>query len=95
MRFENLINYGLLSPPQDDFFVIIFCNIEKQGSFLYASNYSVGVNIFFELNKKLAELMSKQNYNVTIEETHHTQKKDAPSGTCNFYRGITIKRIIT
>ena len=48
---------------------------------MYASNYSVGVNIFFELNKKLAELMSKQHYNVTIEETHHTQKKDAPSGT--------------
>ncbi len=55
--------------------------IEKKGSFLYASNYSIGVNIFFELNKKLAELMSKQHYNVTIEETHHTQKKDAPSGT--------------
>src|SRR5688572_33265065 len=58
---------------------------EKNGSFLYASNFSIGVNIFFELNKKLAELMRNQNYNVTIEETHHTQKKDAPSGT-----GITI-----
>jgi len=55
--------------------------IEQNGSFLYASNFSIGVNIFFELNKKLAELMSKQNYNITIEETHHTQKKDAPSGT--------------
>ena len=55
--------------------------IEKKGSFLYASNYSIGVNIFFELNKRLSELMSKQHYNVTIEETHHTQKKDAPSGT--------------
>ena len=55
--------------------------IEQNGSFLYASNFSIGVNIFFELNKKLAELMSKQDYKVTIEETHHTQKKDAPSGT--------------
>ena len=55
--------------------------IEENGSFLYASNFSIGVNIFFELNKKLAELMSKQDYKVTIEETHHTQKKDAPSGT--------------
>ena len=56
------------------------CN-ELSGSFLYASNFSVGVNIFFEINKKLAELMDKKNYSVTIEETHHTQKKDSPSGT--------------
>jgi len=49
---------------------------------LYASNFSVGVNIFFELNKKLAQLMSHYpNYDVKIEETHHTQKKDSPSGT--------------
>jgi 4-hydroxy-tetrahydrodipicolinate reductase len=55
---------------------------EMNGTFLYASNYSIGVNIFFELNKKLASLMSKHtNYNVEIEEIHHTQKKDAPSGT--------------
>jgi 4-hydroxy-tetrahydrodipicolinate reductase len=55
--------------------------LEKNGTFLYASNFSIGVNIFFELNKKLAELMRSHNYNVAIEETHHTQKKDAPSGT--------------
>ena len=55
--------------------------LEENGSFLYASNFSIGVNIFFELNKKLAVLMSKQDYNIIIEETHHTQKKDAPSGT--------------
>ena len=55
--------------------------LEENGSFLYASNFSIGVNIFFELNKKLAALMSKQDYNIIIEETHHTQKKDAPSGT--------------
>jgi len=55
---------------------------EKNGSFLYASNFSIGVNLFFELNKKLAALMINfPEYNVTIEETHHTQKKDAPSGT--------------
>lgn len=55
---------------------------EMNGSFLYASNFSIGVNIFFELNKKLVSLMSKQsNYNVSIEEIHHTEKKDAPSGT--------------
>ena len=55
---------------------------EKKGSFLYASNFSIGVNLFFELNKKLAALMANfPEYNVSIEETHHTQKKDAPSGT--------------
>jgi 4-hydroxy-tetrahydrodipicolinate reductase len=54
----------------------------KGGGFLYASNFSVGVNIFFELNKMLARLMSAQpEYNVRMEEIHHTEKKDAPSGT--------------
>lgn len=56
--------------------------LQQQGAFLYASNYSVGVNIFFELNKKLAQLMTNQTeYRVSMEEIHHTQKKDAPSGT--------------
>ncbi len=55
---------------------------EKNAAFLYASNFSIGVNIFFELNKKLAQMMRNlPDYDVTIEETHHTQKKDAPSGT--------------
>jgi 4-hydroxy-tetrahydrodipicolinate reductase len=55
---------------------------EKKGAFLYASNFSVGVNIFFEINKQLAALMSNQmSYDVQITEIHHTQKKDAPSGT--------------
>ncbi len=55
---------------------------KKNGAFLYASNFSIGVNIFFEINKKLASLMhSHEEYNISIEETHHTQKKDAPSGT--------------
>ncbi|MGG9972627.1 4-hydroxy-tetrahydrodipicolinate reductase [Ferruginibacter sp. SUN002] len=54
----------------------------KNGAFLYASNYSVGVNIFFEVNKKLAALMNQHaDYDVSMVEIHHTQKKDAPSGT--------------
>jgi 4-hydroxy-tetrahydrodipicolinate reductase len=49
---------------------------------LYASNFSVGVNIFFEINKTLARLMGNHpGYDVCIREVHHTQKKDAPSGT--------------
>jgi 4-hydroxy-tetrahydrodipicolinate reductase len=56
--------------------------LEKHQAFLYASNFSVGVNIFFEINKRLADLMAGQlQYNVVMEEIHHTQKKDAPSGT--------------
>jgi 4-hydroxy-tetrahydrodipicolinate reductase len=55
---------------------------EKGTAFLYASNFSIGVNLFFELNKKLAGLMAAYpEYAVHIRETHHTQKKDAPSGT--------------
>ena len=56
---------------------------EKQnGTLIYASNYSIGVNLFFELNTRLAKLMSAYpQYEVTMEEIHHTQKKDAPSGT--------------
>src|ERR1700742_3486485 len=51
-------------------------------TFLYASNFSVGVNIFFEVNKRLAALMAPHpDYNVRITEIHHTEKKDAPSGT--------------
>ena len=56
--------------------------VERDGSFIYASNFSVGVNIFFEINKKLATLMAHQkDYEVQVTEIHHTQKKDAPSGT--------------
>ena len=54
----------------------------KNGSFIYASNFSLGVNIFFELNNYLAKMMKNlKDYNVSIEEIHHTQKLDAPSGT--------------
>ncbi|MFN8290035.1 MAG: 4-hydroxy-tetrahydrodipicolinate reductase [Chitinophagaceae bacterium] len=58
-----------------------FC-LQQNGGFIYSSNFSVGVNIFFELNKKLAALMAPhREYEVLLEEIHHTQKKDAPSGT--------------
>ncbi len=58
-----------------------FCT-EHNGSLLYSSNFSIGVNIFFEINKHVAALMAQQKgYVVSIEETHHTQKQDAPSGT--------------
>ena len=61
--------------------MVTLCQV-KDGAFLYASNFSVGVNIFFELNNQLAKLMAKlNNYNVSMEEIHHTQKLDAPSGT--------------
>ncbi|MFV5695052.1 4-hydroxy-tetrahydrodipicolinate reductase [Flavobacterium sp. LB3P122] len=54
----------------------------KNGAFISSSNFSLGVNIFFELNEYLAKIMSKfNNYTVEMEEIHHTQKLDAPSGT--------------
>jgi 4-hydroxy-tetrahydrodipicolinate reductase len=56
--------------------------IEKKGAFIYASNFSLGVNIFFELNNQLAKMMDNlRDYNITMEEIHHTKKLDAPSGT--------------
>ncbi len=61
--------------------VVDLCN-EKKGAFIYGSNFSVGVNIFFELNAHLAKLMNGlRDYNITMEEIHHTKKLDAPSGT--------------
>ena len=55
---------------------------QKNGAFIYSSNFSLGVNIFFELNKQLAKMMKTLNdYSVSIEEIHHTKKLDAPSGT--------------
>jgi len=55
---------------------------QKDGAFIYASNFSLGVNLFFELNKVLAKLITPfEDYSIQIEETHHTQKQDAPSGT--------------
>jgi len=55
---------------------------QENSAFLYASNFSIGVNLFFGLNEKLAKMMKVfSNYSVEIEEIHHTQKLDAPSGT--------------
>lgn len=55
---------------------------EKNGTLVYSSNYSIGVNLFFEINKLLAKLMDPYpDYNVAMKELHHTEKKDAPSGT--------------
>lgn len=55
---------------------------KENGAFFYASNYSIGVNVMFKMNETLARLMNPfGEYDVTVEEVHHTQKKDAPSGT--------------
>lgn len=55
---------------------------EHQSAFFYASNYSIGVNIFFAVNRYLAAIMNRfDNYDVSLKEIHHTQKLDAPSGT--------------
>ena len=73
--------------------VVNSCNKNK-GSFLCASNFSVGVNLFFELNKQLARIMNNHSeYDVSLEETHHTQKKDAPSGTAITLADELIKEI--
>ncbi|MCB0688993.1 MAG: 4-hydroxy-tetrahydrodipicolinate reductase, partial [Saprospiraceae bacterium] len=56
--------------------------LAREAAFFYASNYSIGVNIFFALNKYLAQIMdSFSGYEASIKEIHHTQKLDAPSGT--------------
>ncbi len=55
---------------------------DNNGTFLYASNFSIGVNLFFKLNKFLAKIMEKnKQYSPSMVEVHHTEKKDAPSGT--------------
>ncbi len=64
---------------------------KTNGAFFYASNFSLGVNIFFALNQHLAKIMNRfEQYDVSVHEIHHTQKKDAPSGTA-----ITIAEKIT
>lgn len=61
--------------------IVELCNKEN-GAFIYASNFSLGVNVFFELNNQLAKMMNTlHQYDVSIEEIHHTKKLDAPSGT--------------
>lgn len=61
--------------------IVSLCK-KRNGSFIYASNFSIGANLFFHLNAHAAKLMAKwEGYRVSIEETHHTQKQDMPSGT--------------
>jgi 4-hydroxy-tetrahydrodipicolinate reductase len=61
--------------------MVDLCN-QTNGAFIYGSNFSLGVNVFFELNNYLARMMNNlKQYNVNLEEIHHTQKLDAPSGT--------------
>jgi 4-hydroxy-tetrahydrodipicolinate reductase len=73
--------------------VLRHCRL-KDGTFLYASNFSVGVNIFFELNRRLAALMAAQpEYEPRITEIHHTQKRDAPSGTAITLAEQTLEKI--
>lgn len=66
----------------DDYSKITDLCTSKSGAFLYASNFSIGVNLFFEINKKVAQIMAPvDGFKITMEEIHHTQKLDAPSGT--------------
>ena len=61
--------------------MVDLCN-QQNGAFIYGSNFSLGVNVFFELNNYLAKMMnSLKQYDISLEEIHHTQKLDAPSGT--------------
>ena len=60
--------------------VVNYCNAQDT-AFFYASNYSLGVNIFFKLNEQLAKMMNGKGYESSMVEIHHTQKLDAPSGT--------------
>ncbi len=67
---------------------------EEQGALFYASNYSIGVNIFFAVSRYLASLMNQADaYEVRLEEIHHTQKLDAPSGTAITMAGDLIKML--
>lgn len=69
------------------------CSAENQTLF-YASNFSVGVNIFFEINKQLATLMNDfEDYEVAIEEIHHIHKKDAPSGTAISLAQVVLNQL--
>ena len=67
---------------------------EKDSTMIWSSNYSLGVNITFRINRYLAELMNRFDaYNVSMEEIHHTQKKDAPSGTAISLANDILERI--
>jgi 4-hydroxy-tetrahydrodipicolinate reductase len=68
--------------------------LDNNKSFLFAPNFSIGVNIFFEVNRYLAKIMDEhEEYNVIMEEIHHTEKKDAPSGTALHAALDVLKRL--
>ena len=71
--------------------MVALCH-EKNGAFISSSNFSLGVNLFFELNEYLAKMMSKFDfYKVDMQEIHHTQKLDAPSGTAiSLAKGVIV-----
>ena len=87
--FENiqtLVNQGVKVISGTTGWLEKFTEIEGlckalDGTFLFASNFSLGVNLFFKLNEYLADIMNDRGYQVRMEEIHHTQKKDSPSGT--------------
>lgn len=69
---------------------------EKNATLFYAPNFSIGVNIFFEINKKLAAIMNRQpQYDVVMEEIHHTEKLDAPSGTAIKTAEVILEELST
>ena len=76
-----------------------FCKANN-GTYLFASNFSIGVNIFFKLNEYLAQMMADQDYSITTKEIHHTSKKDAPSGTSitlaeGILKHVTSKKVFS
>ena len=78
----------------DNFYEIRKYCIEHKNAFFYASNFSIGVNLFFQANKYLARIMnSYPNYDVSIEEVHHKHKLDAPSGTAINLADILIETL--
>lgn len=66
---------------QNEYDSIVALCISKNGTFLHASNFSIGVNLFFEFNNWIAKKMDKMNFTASMIEVHHTEKKDSPSGT--------------
>ena len=88
--FENIQKSILLGKPVisgttgwlDKITIIEELTKKINGTFIYSSNFSIGVNLFFELNRKFAILMKNyESYQIKMEEIHHTEKKDTPSGT--------------
>lgn len=73
--------------------VIDYCK-QKSGSLVYGSNFCIGANLFFKMNELMAQMMNQQpEYDVTIEETHHVTKKDAPSGTAITTANLIINQL--